>query len=105
MVEVTIGDALGLQDSGKQAMEQTIVDYLSDKSFLLVLDNFEQVIGATKFISNLLLGCQYLKILITSRTSLHIRTEHIFNLHTLAVPVKSNLTAKELYDYPYPIIC
>ncbi|MBK7426284.1 MAG: DUF4062 domain-containing protein [Saprospiraceae bacterium] len=100
LVEVTIGDALGLQDSGKQAMEQTIVDYLSDKSFLLVLDNFEQVIGATKFISNLLLGCQYLKILITSRTSLHIRTEHIFNLHTLAVPVKSNLTAKELYDYP-----
>ena len=80
LVAPTIAEVLGIQDSGKQPIEQTIVDYLSDKKMLLILDNFEQVIGASKFISNLISSCSRLKMLITSRTSLHIRNEWIYNL-------------------------
>jgi predicted ATPase len=100
LVGASIAEVLGVQDSGKQSIEQTLIDFLSDKNFLLILDNFEQVIDASKFVSDLITHCKDLKILITSRTSLHIRNERIYNLSTLSLPISDkNLTFEELKDY------
>ncbi len=47
---------------------------------LLVLDNFEQVIAAAPLIADLVQSCPPLKVLATSRTPLHVRTEREFPL-------------------------
>lgn len=101
LVAATIAEVLGVQDSGKQPIEQTLIDFLSDKNFLLVLDNFEQVIDASNFVSDIITRCKDVKILVTSRTSLHIRNERIYNLAPLALPDEDKkITPDELRNFP-----
>ena len=101
LVAPTIAEVLGVTDSGKQPIEQTLIDFLSDKHFLLVLDNFEQVVEASKFISDIFIRCKDVKIIITSRTSLHIRNERIYNLAPLALPDENTpVTPDDLNKYP-----
>jgi predicted ATPase/DNA-binding winged helix-turn-helix (wHTH) protein len=58
---------------------QLVADHLRDSEpFLLVLDNFEQVLPAAAVIAETLEACPSLKILVTSRTCLHIYGEQEF---------------------------
>ena len=66
-------------------MEQ-LKEYLHDKSFLLLLDNFEQVVTAASLLVELLLDCPGLKVLVTSRTALHVRLEHKLSVAPLVLP-------------------
>ncbi|MCC6816229.1 MAG: DUF4062 domain-containing protein [Saprospiraceae bacterium] len=97
----TIAESLGIQDSGKSSIEQTLIDFLRDKNILLLLDNFEQVVDASKFISDIIINCPQIKILITSRTSLHIRNEYIYHLKPLHLPEESkSVSTEDLKKYP-----
>lgn len=90
-----------MQDSGKQAIEETLSEYLSDKELLLILDNFEQVAGASRTVSDLVACCKGLKVLVTSRTSLHVRHERIYHLATLGLPGDGErATPEELRRWP-----
>ena len=60
--------------------------YLRDKRLLLLLDNFEQVVAAAPLLVELLTGCPKLKLLVTSRSPLHVRGEHEFPVPLLAFP-------------------
>jgi len=53
---------------------------------LLVLDNFEQVIGGAAYLSDLLAECRSLKLLVTSRIVLRVSGEHEYQLPPLPVP-------------------
>ncbi len=64
---------------------------LRDSPFLLILDNFEQVVLARRAIVNLLAGCPQLKIVITSRALLHIQAEHLFEVLPLPLPANEAL--------------
>lgn len=100
LVASTLAEIIGVVDSGKQPIEQTIIDFLSDKNFLLVIDNFEQVVDASKFMSDIITRCRDVKILVTSRTSLHIRNERIYNLNTLSLPDENKkITPDELRSF------
>lgn len=100
LVGGAIAEVLGVQDSGKQPIEQTLIDFLSDKHFLLVLDNFEQVAESSKFVSELLAHSKDLKVIVTSRTSLHIRSERIYNLSPLSFPEdRRHMLPEELERY------
>src|SRR5215216_1032402 len=46
LVASTIAEALGVVETGDQPLEESLKDYLSSKELLLLLDNFEQVLGA-----------------------------------------------------------
>ncbi len=64
---------------------------LRDSPFLLILDNFEQVLPARRAIVNLLAGCPQLKVLITSRALLHVQAEHIFEVPPFPLPTNEAL--------------
>ena len=66
--------------------EQEVMATLHDKHLLLLLDNFEQVLLAAPRLSELLAVCPYLKILVTSRALLQVRSEHEFPVPPLALP-------------------
>ncbi len=86
LVASAIAQALGLQESQGHPILEYLKRYLHGRSALLVLDNFEQVSAAALVLSELLSACPQLKLLVTSRASLHIYSEHEFAVPPLGLP-------------------
>ena len=86
LVLSTIVQALGLQSKGKQRDDELLINYLHEKATLLILDNFEQALPATKTIAQLLTFTTHLKVLVTSRAVLRLSFEHEFVVPPLNVP-------------------
>lgn len=84
LVAITIAQALGVK--AEPLLAETIKSFLKDKQMLLVLDNFEQVLGAATLVSDLLSSARGLKILVTSREVLHLYGEQEFEVPPLALP-------------------
>ncbi len=80
--------------SGRPPMER-VQAALRHKAMLLVLDNFEQVIGAAPLVAEVLMACPAVKVLVTSRAVLHLRGEHEFVLPPLTLPDLVRLPAVE----------
>ncbi len=79
----TMAQALGLHETGERAPTLLLIDYLSDQSTLLLLDNFEQLSSAGIVLVDLLTACPALKLLITSCETLRLRDEHEFSVAPL----------------------
>jgi predicted ATPase len=58
--------------------------HFRDRSLLLVLDNFEQVLVAARLVALLLAAAPRLKVVVTSRAVLRLSGEHEFPLPPLA---------------------
>ncbi len=86
LVASTIGQSLGVREAAGQALPAALQAYLQDKHLLLVLDNFEQVLPAAALLSDLLTAAPGLKVLVTSRATLHLSHEHQFPVSPLALP-------------------
>ena len=56
-----------MRETGEIPLGEILKDYLHDRRLLLVLDNFEQVLGAAPAVTELLAGAPGLKVLATSR--------------------------------------
>jgi predicted ATPase/class 3 adenylate cyclase len=81
LVAPAIAKVLGVQEELREPVAQTLSKHLRSKELLLMLDNFEQVADAAPLVADLLSACQKLKVLVTSRASLHLSMEQ-----QLAVP-------------------
>jgi predicted ATPase/DNA-binding CsgD family transcriptional regulator len=108
LVVPTIAHLLGLESTHAETQADTfymecLKTFLQEKRFLLVLDNFEQVMQATRDLVELLFACPHLKILLTSRAVLHIWGEHEFVVPPLAFPKREQLSTLEEFS-PYPAI-
>ena len=86
LVASTIGRVLGLQESGTQPIGDRLLGHLQDRQTLLVLDNFEQLIGAATFVSELLAAAPRVKVIVTSRAPLHVAGEHQYPVEPLRLP-------------------
>ncbi len=99
-VPVAIAEAIGLHAADDEPL-QAIVQALSSRRSLLVLDNFENVLNAAGLVAELLARCASLHVLVTSRESLQIRAERVFVVEPLAVPDPERaLTAASIRDVP-----
>ena len=72
--------------SSEQSVSEQIYSHLKEKKSLIVLDNFEQVIDAAKFVSELLKKTQKIACLITSQHLLQISGEVEYALEPLEIP-------------------
>jgi hypothetical protein len=86
LVASTIVQSLGAIESSGRSIMDSLKDHLQNKSLLLLLDNFEQVISAAPLVAELLVACSELKILITSREALRISGEREYPVPPLALP-------------------
>ena len=82
----TIARTLGIKEIAGQPPRDTLIASLRSKRLLLLLDNFEQVIAAAVVVADLLAACGHLKVLITSRSAVHIRGEHEWPVQPLSLP-------------------
>jgi non-specific serine/threonine protein kinase len=90
--------AVGVTETGGSPIVQSVKRALRDAHLLLVIDNFEQALDAAPLLTDLLMACPDLSILITSRALLRIAGEHPIDVPPLAlVPHPSQtLTSPEL---------
>jgi predicted ATPase/DNA-binding CsgD family transcriptional regulator len=86
LVIPTIAQELGLQDMGSRPLTERLVDVLRPRQTLLVLDNLEHVLDAAPHLATLLVACPRLKLLVTSRSVLHLSGEYDFPVPPLALP-------------------
>ncbi len=86
LVLLTIAQALCISETETQSLSHIVTTYLNKKQILLVLDNFEQVLMATHVLADILESCPAVKILVTSRATLHIQSEQEFHVQPLALP-------------------
>lgn len=71
-----IAQALGATRPDGSARLADVVDAIGDRDLLLVIDNFEHLLGAAPVISDLLRSCPRLVVLATSRASLQRSGKH-----------------------------
>jgi predicted ATPase/DNA-binding SARP family transcriptional activator len=69
----------------------TLEQYLREKQLLLVLDNFEQLLEAAPGLADLLGQAPKVKLLVTSRESLHLAGEQVYPVPPLTDPEAERL--------------
>jgi predicted ATPase/DNA-binding CsgD family transcriptional regulator len=85
-VPASIAEALRVQESGSEPLAAVLRDAIARGVVLLVLDNFERVMGAAAFVAELLAAAPALACLVTSREPLHVRAERVFPVGPLPLP-------------------
>ncbi len=96
-VAEAIAQSLGIKETSNRSASELVTDFLSPKQMILVLDNFEQVVEAGPFVTELLVASPLLKVLVTSRFDLHLYGEHVYRLPPLVLPQSGpDLTADTL---------
>ena len=86
LVPDAIASALGLVGHGRERPLDTLQRRLARRQMLLVLDNFEQVLGAAPAVTDLLQQAPGLRVLVTSRVVLRLRGEQEWRVDPLGVP-------------------
>jgi predicted ATPase len=84
-----VADAIALalrMNTAGANLSSDVESYLRTRQVLLVLDNFEQAMGAAPLVANLLSAAPDLVALVTSRSVLRLSAEHEFPVPALAVP-------------------
>jgi len=91
LVAPVLARVLGASETGPD-LEKLIVQRLSGRRVLLVLDTFEHILGAAALVYSLMLVLPEATFLVTSRSALRLRGEQEF-----AVPPVDLATAEELF--------
>jgi predicted ATPase/transcriptional regulator with XRE-family HTH domain len=91
LVMPAIAHTLGQAGGNARGISAGVTEALLYKRLLLVLDNFEQVLGAAPAIVELLEACVNLKILVTTRAPLRVQGEQEFLVPPLRLPDPARL--------------
>ncbi|HEY2474455.1 MAG TPA: helix-turn-helix domain-containing protein [Candidatus Cybelea sp.] len=100
LVAHTLASALGVQESPRTPLLNTLLGYLSNRQLLVVVDNCEHVIDQTRrVVGSLLRECPKVKFLATSREGLTIMGERVYRLPSLAFPEQKSISPQEAMTY------
>src|SRR5436190_3854592 len=78
--------------SGFSAQEQ-LLDYLSERSTLLVLDNFEHLVEGSGLLGEMIARAAHVELLATSRERLTVQSEWVFDVEGLGLAENGNGSA------------
>jgi predicted ATPase len=81
-----IAGTLGLQESLGRDPVESLVAFLRGRDMLLILDNFEHLLEAAKFVPALLARAPGPTLVVTSRAPLRVSGEHVFPVPPLELP-------------------
>jgi predicted ATPase/class 3 adenylate cyclase len=95
LVPAAIAAVLAVREAPGRPIPELLAEALRDRQILLVLDNFEHVTEAASIVTELLAAAAGLRVLVTSRTVLHVRGEREFAVSPLAIPDPESLPSLE----------
>ncbi|MEO8391605.1 MAG: LuxR C-terminal-related transcriptional regulator [Chloroflexota bacterium] len=94
----TIANAVSFQfDSGGDSQQQ-LFNYLHDKRWLLVLDNFEHLLSGSNLVSEMLAAAPGIRLLVTSRERLNLVEEWVLDIFGLTYPTSETDALSEPYS-------
>lgn len=93
---VAIADAIGFIPQTEKDIKSALLEYLSSRQTLLVLDNFEHLLAGAKLIFEILTASQYIKIITTSRQKLNLKGETLYIVRGMDYPVGDELASGKL---------
>jgi non-specific serine/threonine protein kinase len=94
LVPSAIGRACGLVHDNVQAPMLPLTRALGDRELLLLIDNFEHVIDAATELGQLVEACPQLRVIVTSREPLRLRSEWEYPVEPLPLPRVPGLERK-----------
>ncbi len=103
LIPSAIIQTLGIREAGGQSPIKTLKKKLQNSAgvpMLLLLDNFEQLVQAASIVAEILVAGPDLKILVTSRSALHVYGEHEFPVPPLAMPDSRSESVEALSKCP-----
>ena len=87
LIASAVAQVLGVPVSGSRTPIESVVEHLHDKTILLVLDNFEQLLPAgAPAVNQLLQAGPGVKLLVSSRSVLRVYGEQEFAVEPLGLP-------------------
>ncbi len=78
-----IANTIGMELPVKGDVQTNVLNFLRLRDILLIFDNYEHLLPETEFISKVLQRAAGASILVTSRESLHLQAEWVFELEGL----------------------
>jgi predicted ATPase/DNA-binding CsgD family transcriptional regulator len=93
-----IAQALGVTFYGNNEPQQQLLNYLHDKTLLLILDNFEHLFDGAALIPTMLAAAPGVTVLVTSREALRLREEWLYPLKGMTTPPSIYATSLEDYE-------
>src|SRR5690606_25176763 len=98
-VSVAVAQAAGVRLRGGPSPLDQVVAALRDRHALLLLDEFEHLLGAALVVDELLASCRGLRALVTSRERLRLQAEWLLPLAGLPVPPEDVVDGAEALAY------
>jgi predicted ATPase/DNA-binding SARP family transcriptional activator len=86
LVATEIAVALGRRPGAERMSPDSLLGYLRERELLLLLDNFEQLLEAGPFVSELLRSAARVTVAVSSRSPLRIRGERLLAVEPLELP-------------------
>jgi non-specific serine/threonine protein kinase len=81
---------LGVREARDCDLIHALFSFLATRDMLLIFDNFEHLLPAVLFLSELLATCPTLHVLVTSRARLHLYGEHDVVVSPLPLPAHND---------------
>ena len=103
LMVTAIAQATGVQLHGPAEPQEQLLRFLQRKEMLLVLDNFEHLMGGASLLSEILQQARDVQLLVTSRERLNLRGEWVFDVEGLAYPEYAG-EARVAEVAPYPAV-
>ena len=98
-----LANALGIQETSGATLMSHLIGNLRQRNILLVIDNFEHILGAASQLVQLLGNSPQVRALITSREALRVTGEREFSVLPLPLPQKEGMDtpfeSSQLIDY------
>ncbi|HET7771484.1 MAG TPA: helix-turn-helix domain-containing protein, partial [Chloroflexota bacterium] len=98
VVPEAIAAAVEVHGGHGQRAARSLMTFLRDRRVLLLLDNFEHLLGAAPFVGSLVTACPGLKALVTSRAALHLEAEYQLPVAPLSLPPPQAHSPREPLD-------
>ncbi len=96
-----IAQTLDVKKSDEKLPVEAVKDFLRTRRLLLILDNFEQVLSAAPLVKEFLAEDTQIKILVTSRAALRLKSEREFHVQPLELPPPNAIISIEkLNEFP-----
>jgi len=85
-IPLHIAKALQLSFQSTDEGAKVLLDYLTNRHLLLILDNFEHLINAAGLMADILHAAPQVKVLVTSRERLNLQGEWVVSIDGMQVP-------------------
>ncbi len=95
LVPSSIAQALGIHEFPGRPVLEAIKHAIGKRRVLLVIDNFEQVVGAAPMVIDLLNACSNLKVMLTSREAANMPPEREYPIVPMELPDAKSGTSPE----------